>query len=124
MKYNAKSFKFFEIIIISLTLIIILLKQSDITIKERPTFLNNYSINYFYFIISYLSFFGLFFFKKIKNFSRFVLMVLTLLILYKNLKNDQTEYYFFNQLFAEIILLIITFIFIYFISINFLYIKN
>ena len=62
MKYNAKSFKFFEIIIISLTLIIILLKQSDITIKERPTFLNNYSINYFYFIISYLSFFGLFFF--------------------------------------------------------------
>ena len=48
-----------------------------------------------------------------------------LLMLYKTLKNDETEYYFLNQLFAEIILLIITILFLYiFIKINFFYIKN
>ena len=48
-----------------------------------------------------------------------------LLMLYKTLKNDETEYYFLNQLFAEIILLIITILFLLnFLSINFLYIKN
>ena len=85
MKYNIKWNKFFEIIIIFFTLIIILLQQSDITIKERSPFLNNYSQNYFYFIISYLFFFGLFFLKKIRNF-RLVLMALMLLMSIKALK--------------------------------------
>ena len=124
MKYKIKWNKFFEIIIIFFTLIIILLQQSDITIKERSPFLNNYSQNYFYFIISYLFFFGLFFLKKIRNFSRLVLMALMLLMLYKSFKNEETEYYFLNQLFAEIILFFIVTLFsLNFISKNFFYIK-
>ena len=53
MTYNLKWNKFFEIVIIFLALIIILLKQSDIAIKERPTFLNNYSLKlllFYYFV--------------------------------------------------------------------------
>ena len=70
MTYNLKWNKFFEIVIIFLALIIILLKQSDIAIKERPTFLNNYSLNYFYFIILYSSFFlDYFLLKKLKIFK-------------------------------------------------------
>ena len=43
-------------------------------------------------------------------------MALMLLMLYKSFKNEETEYYFLNQLFAEIILFFIVTLF----SLNFI----
>ena len=111
MVFNNKLNKYFESLIIFFTLIIILIHQSDTSIKTRSHFFDQYSQNYFYFVLLYILFSILYFLKENKNFLRIILIIIMNIFIFKSFKNTQSNYYLANQDIVESALLVFVFLF-------------
>ena len=98
MLYKNNLIKYFEVLIIIFSLIIILLYESN-------------SQKYFYFITIYIVFLSLFFKENIKNIARIILLILMYIFIFKSSTSNNSKYYFGDQNFVEFFFLILILLF-------------